>query len=186
MSTTNTGETPTRGDLLTDCERSMRYHQARARFFNWVHLLIQFFVFALASVGVSRLIGALLTDQTILWLLAAISLLALFSLVYNPAEKSSIHKSLYRGFAMLNGVVAALPDADEATLAEWTQRIHALYAEEPPVYRALLAHCDNQVSIALDAVGKGYFVDLRWHHRLFRNFVPFQGTDFPNRNQAHQ
>ena len=179
----NTTQTLTRDDLLTDCERSMRYHQARARFFNWGHLLIQFLVFAMASVGVSRLVTTLLADQVLFGLLAIISLLALFSLVYNPAEKASLHKSLYRGFTMLNGTVAATPDADEATRAGWTKSIHALYAEEPPVYRALLAHCDNQVAIALNAVDKGYFVELRWYHRSLRNLVPFQGAEFLNRNQ---
>ncbi len=173
-----------RDDLLTDCERSMRYHQARTQFFNSLHLLIQFIVFAIASASVVRLAESFLAEgQTLLW--AVVSLLALFSLVYNPAAKSSLHKSLYRGFVMLAGEIVAAPDSDEAKLSEWTKRIHGLYAEEPPVYRALLAHCDNQVTIALDA-DKGYFVDLRWHHRLLRNLIPFQGTEFPNRNQAHQ
>ena len=181
----NTTQTLSRNDLLTDCERSMRYHQARARFYNNTHLLIQFLVFALATASVSRLLDTLLTGQVLLWFLAAIGLLALFSLVYNPAEKAGLHKSLYRGFTMLNGTIFATPDADETTLSEWTKTIYGLYAEEPPVYRALLAHCDNQVAIALNKVNEGYFVDLRWNHRLFRNLWSFQGTEFPNRNQVH-
>ena len=181
----NTTRMLSRDDLLTDCERSMRYHQARARFYNNIHLLIQFLVFILASASVSRLLDTLLTGQVLLWFLAAIGLLALFSLVYNPAEKAGLHKSLYRGFTMLNGTVVATPDASQATLAEWTRTIYGLYAEEPPVYRALLAHCDNQVAIALNKVNEGYFVDLRWYHLLLRNLIPFQGTEFPNRNQVH-
>ena len=181
----NTSKTPSRDDLLTDCERSMRYHQARARFFNTLHLSIQFIVFAIASASVLRLIESYLAEQTIPLLWAVVSLLALISLVYNPVEKASIHKSLYRDFTMLAGEITATPDPDEATLSKWTKRIHALYADEPPVYRALLAHCDNQIAIALNA-DKGYFVDLHWYHRLLRNLIPFQGTEFPNRNQASQ
>ena len=181
----NTSKTISRDNLLTDCERSMRYHQARARFFNTLHLFIQFIVFAIASASALRLIESYLAEQTIPLLWAAISLLALISLVYNPVEKASIHKSLYRSFTMLAGEIAATLAPDEATLSEWTKRIHALYADEPPVYRALLAHCDNQITIALNA-DKGYFVDLRWYHRLLRNLIPFQGSAFMNRNQAGQ
>ncbi len=178
-------QTISRDNLWTGSERSMRYHQARTQFFNGLHLFIQFIVFAIASASVFRLIESFLPDeQTLPWLWAVVSLLALFSLVYNPAEKASLHKSLYRGFAMLAGEIAATLDPDEATLSEWTKRIHGLYADEPPVYRALLAHCDNQITIALNA-DKGCFVDLRWYHRLLRNLIPFQGTAFSNRNQAH-
>ena len=179
----NTNQTLSHDDLLTDCERSMRYHHERARFFNKVHLFIQFLVFALASASVSRLLGTLLTDQILLWLLATIGLLALFSLVYNPADKSSIHKSLYRGFTMLNGTVAATPDPDEATLTEWTKSLHSLYAEEPPVYCALLAHCSNQVVLALGA-DRRYLVTLRWREKWLRNIFSFQGTEFLNQDQA--
>ncbi len=180
---TNTSEILSRDDLLTDCERSMRYHQARARFFNTVHLLIQFIVFAIASASVLRWVDSWFAGQDTLWLWAIISLLALSSLVYNPAKKYALHKSLYHGFTLLNGTILATPNADEATLAGWTKNIYALYADEPPVYRALHAHCANQIVIALGA-DKGYFVDLSWYHRLLRNFVPFQGTEFLNRNQV--
>ncbi len=182
MNTTAT----TRPDLLTDCERSMRYHQARARFFNALHLFIQFIVFALASANVAHFIDFWLADDwsaTLLW--ATVGLLALFSLVFNPAGKHTLHKSLYYKFTVLYGEVMANPDVDDKMLVEWIKNIHALYAEEPPVYRALLAHCDNQVVIALDA-DKGFSVNLRWYHRLLRNFVPFQGSEFPNQNQVHQ
>ena len=182
MNTTAT-ETLSRDDLLTDCERSMRYHQARARFFNTLHLFIQFIVFAIASASVSNLLNAVLADQSIVW--AVVSMLALFSLVGNPARKHALHQSLYRGFTILNGTILATPDADDETQARWARDIHALYADEPPVYRALLAHCDNQIAILLGA-DKGFFVDLRWYHRLFRNWIPFQGAELINRNQAHQ
>ena len=181
----NMAKNSSHDDLLTDCERSMRYHQARARFFNGAHLLIQFIVFALSSVGVYNLTITFSGEYILFWILAAVSLLALFSLVYNPAEKSALHKSLYRGFTMLAGTISATPDAQENDIAEWTKSIHALYAEEPPVYRALLAHCDNQVAIYLNA-DSGYFVNLSWYHRLLRNLVPFQGAEFPNQNQVHQ
>ena len=179
----NTNQTLSHGNLLTGCKRSMRYHHERARFFNKVHLFIQFLVFALASASVSRLLDTLLTDHILLWLLATIGLLGLLSLVYNPAENASLHKSLYRGFTMLNGTVSATLNPDEATLTEWTKSLYSLYAEEPPVYCALLVHCSNQVVIVLDADRK-YLVKLHCHQKWFRNIFSFQGTEFLNQEQA--
>lgn len=170
-------------DLLTNCERNTRYHQARARFFNGLHLFIQFIVFFLATTNVANLMSTILPSGIDKWMWAIVSALALFSLVYNPSGKSALHQSLHRGFTMLAGTIASTPDADEKTLIEWSKGIHALYAEEPPVFRALNAHCNNQTAIAINA-DRGYFVDLRWHHRLLRNIVPFQGAEFLNRNQV--
>ena len=184
MNTTAT-EILSRSDLLTDCERAMRYHQARARSFDTRYLSIQFTVFALASASVAHLINSWLPELAVAFLWAVVSALALCSLIFNPVEKHTLHKSLYRGFTVLHGKIMANPDADGKMLTQWTEDIYALYADEPPVYRALLAHCDNQVALALGA-DEGFFVKLNWYHRWLRNLIPFQGTKFPNQNQVHQ
>ena len=180
---TTVAETLSRPDLLTDCERSVRYHQARAHFFDTLHRWIQFLVFALATASVARFIESWLSYSNVNLLWVIVSLLALFSLVFNPVGKHTLHKSLYYRFTVLHGNVLANPDADKKMLVEWTKEIHALYADEPPVYRALLAHCDNQVAIALDA-DKGFFVKLNLWHRWLRNLIPFQGAEFLNQNQV--
>ena len=180
---TTVAETLSRPDLLTDCERSVRYHQARAHFFDTLHRWIQFLVFALASASVAHLIDSWVPDWGVTFLWAFVAVLALCSLVFNPAGKHTLHQSLYRGFTLLHGKVLANSNTDDEMLAEWTKEIHVLYADEPPAYRALLAHCDNQVAIALDA-DKGFFVKLSWYHRWFRNLIPFQGSELLNQNQV--
>lgn len=180
----NTTEIKTRDDLLTDCERSMRYHQARARFFNALHLFILFVVFTIASANVLRLIETVFPELVISVFWAVVSVLALISLVYNPAAKYYLHQSLYEDFTKLSGDIASTCDPDRATLSQWTKQIHALYAKEPPTYRALHAHCGNQVVIALGAEAT-HLRKLRWHQRVFRNFYSFQGTVFPLEKQAH-
>ena len=175
-------ETMSRSNVLRGCQRSMRYHQARARFFDTFHRWIQFFVFALASANVAHLIDSWLADWSITLIWAIVGVLALSSLVFNPAGKHTLHNSLYRGFTLLHGKVSAYPDADDKMRGEWIEGIHALYADEPPVYRALLARCDNQVVIALGADRK-YLAPLRLHHRMFYNFFPFQGYEFISQDQ---
>lgn len=178
----STNQTMSRDELLTNCERSARYHQARERFFNQLHLLILFIVFSLGAANVTNLIVKYF-EPSVLLIWATVSLLALFSLVYNPAAKSTHHNSLYHRFTMLAGTIASTPDADAKIRAEWNKNIHTLYADEPPVYRALNAHCNNQTAIAMDA-DRGFIVDLRWYHIVLRNLIPFQGTEFLNRKQA--
>ena len=180
----NRTNNPPHHDLRTNCERSARYHHARAQFLNSFHLFLQFVVFAAATVGASHLVVETFTGQMLPWLMMGISLLALFSLVLNPGEKSTRHKILYRDFIVLAGAIAAMPKPTDENLAEWEKSIHALYAKEPPVYRALHAHCGNQIVIALGAEKK-YRSRLRWYHILLRHLIPFQGTDFPSLDQPH-
>lgn len=170
-------------DLLTDCDRSTRYHHERVAFCKTVYLSIQFIIFALSSVAVANVILSTFGEWIDKWLWAVISLLALFSLVYNPAERQNIHERLYQSFMKLAGDICADPNPDEKTLIKWTKDMHVLYAQEPPVYGALLAQCDNKVTISLNA-GEGYLVDLSLRHRLLRNIFKFQGTNFSNRNQT--
>ncbi|MDA8002316.1 MAG: hypothetical protein MPL62_13635 [Alphaproteobacteria bacterium] len=181
-----TNETLSRSDLLTDCERSMRYHHARERFFDGAHSFIQFLLFASSSTGGGvLLLGEFSAESVSAVALGAVSLLALLSLVWNPSNKGKLHRSLYRKFTRLLGEVYANENPDNAARAEWTRTIHELYAQEPPVFRALHAHCDNQIVIALDA-DRGHFVDLKFHQRLLRNFLPFQGGEFLSRNQLKE
>ncbi|MDA8022432.1 MAG: hypothetical protein MPK05_05560 [Gammaproteobacteria bacterium] len=180
-----TSTTKMRNQLLNDCERSARYHHARAGFYDAAHLRIQFFVFVVTAASASILFGRILSETLVgMLLLFAVSLLALFSVLWNPSGKAGHHKSLHRGFITLAGIINAAENPSKAQCEEWTRAVHALFAEEPPIYRALNAHCYNQLSIKLDVVKDGYFVDLKWYHHLLRNLVHFQGGDFPIRRQS--
>ena len=163
----------------------MRYHQERSHFLHSSHLWIQFFVFALATASMAHFIESWLSDSSVDFLWAIVSLLTLFSLVFNPAGKHVIHKSLYQGFTVLHGKIMANPGADDKMLAEWAKDIHALYAEEPPLYRALVAHCDNQVSLSAND-DKGDFAVLKWYELMLRNIFRFQSSEFPTYNQKRQ
>lgn len=173
-----------RDNLLSDCERSMRYHEERERFFRKWHLIVQFVALGVSGFGTYSFISNLLSAEYHAWMMLAVFLLTLFLVMFSPVDKAHLHSNLKRRFTDMAGRISAAPQPDAATVAAWTEHIHAIFADEPPVYGALEAHCDNQLAIALDNVKLGYWVDLRWYHRLLRNFVPFQGSDFPFRNQT--
>lgn len=169
-----------RDNILTGCERSMRYHHARQSFYETSTSFIHFVIFILSAGSVLILIEELFGKNSVVVaaLMALVSVLSLFSLVFNPAKKASIHRSLYHEFAMLAADIESSPETlDEKNILNWRDQISIIYSKEPPVYRALNEHCRNQVAIALD--NKEEFNPMHWYYRTLRNIFPFQGvTEF--------
>lgn len=174
-----------RGDLLRQCEFSARYHHVRERFLNTAHLSIQFVAFLLTTTSVVWLVESFISEWLGLVLLTVASALSLCSLIFRPAEKVGLHRSLYRRFTLLAGIISSTTNPSRKTRVEWSRRIHALFAEEAPLFDALLVQSANQVYIAHDD-DPGYLVDLRFYHRWFRNLWRFQSTDFVNRYQKEK
>ena len=171
-----------RNRLLQGCQRSARYHHAREQFLHTAHLRIQFAVFAASMFSATCVYKGWTSEKVdfILWLF--IGFLALLSLVWNPANTANQHKFLRRDFTKLIGKISSDTDPVKKTLATWTDDIYALYAQEPPVYRALHAHCHNQLAIARDA-SDGNFIKMMPWHRWLRNVCPFQGQKFLTNKQ---
>ena len=179
---------PSRDDLLTNCERSMRYHQARRQFCGTIRTSILLLIYAFAGVGVFTFFAMASAGAHILMMGTLVSLFVGLFVLANSVDyfgsKISLHTTLYSQYTGLAGIIAAKSDASESDCEEWARRLYLLYGDEPPVYRALNSHCHNQMVIVLNA-GEGYFVDLRWYHRWLRNFISFEGTIFRNRNQIN-
>lgn len=165
-------------DMLTNCERSMRYHQERTRFYESLHRWILFLIFLMLPVAVLRPFEFWQVEAWI-WLPAVAAVLAGASLVFDLAGKARRHESLYQRFTHIAGRIASESEPDADKIADWEYRIYKLYADEPPTYRALNALCHNQMAQALGSKKEDFLI-LRWYHRFFRNLYPFQGTNFPN------
>ena len=170
-------------DIEQDCERSMRYHDARSRFFNAQYRVIQFTIFLLSGANIAGFTSVWLPYGSIDVAWAIVAVLAVFSLITNPAKNYMLHNRLSREFTDLHGKSEANPGADYTLRSEWVEKIHQLYNDEPPVYRALGALCHNQCCLALGADDK-HLIKLRWYHLWFRNWIPFQTYDLPYKNEV--
>lgn len=174
-----------RNDVLIDCQRSMRYHMARAQHYHWLSRLIQFTVLTFSASGVLNPIHEFFSGQTLLWIFAIVSILTIAGLVFNLSDKHYLHGSLYSSFSIFAGEIESTPNADQETLSRWTSRLYLLYAKEPPTHRALSVVCANQVTVALGG-DSDYMVKLTWFQRRFCNIFTFKNTDFQNERQRRQ
>jgi len=156
----------TQDDLLTISEMSARYHAHRLRFVSRVHRAMMFVV---ALVGTA--IAARISGEYYFWLGAITSVIVLLELVFDIQGARSLYQNLYRSFTLLSGEIASHPDADPETVQRWNMRLHELYADEPPVYRALNEHVRNEMAIRLGDDEK----PLPWWPRLMKNWLTFPG-----------
>ena len=120
--------------LLFQIEKSMRYHQRRRGFYDLGYRVLMFAiivsgslfaVFQLKSIGIG-------------------SVLAAISLVWGPANKARTHEFLFRRFTDLS-VEMQSKSWTASNYRKWKSKRLAIEADEPPIYYALEADCDNQV-----------------------------------------
>lgn len=144
MSTTETADWHS---LEADIDRSIRYHKARERFFQfWSN------AFAFVSlVSGSSVVVALLAQAPGWVAIAAGALVAIASaleLVGNVGGKARLHAGLASDF---NAVHAAMILADARNPATWRRlrsRVAEIEAREPPVKRWLDIACHNEVAFS--------------------------------------
>ncbi|MDD9856975.1 MAG: hypothetical protein OXU96_02820 [Gammaproteobacteria bacterium] len=160
----------TQDDLLTISEMSARYHAHRLRFVSRVHRAMMFVVVLIGTAIAARISG-----EYYIWLGAITSVIVLLELVFDIQGARSLHQNLYRSFTLLSGEIASHPDAGQETVQRWNMRLHELYADEPPVYRALNAHVRNEMAIRLGDLGE--VKPLPWWLRLMKNWITFPGYE---------
>ena len=167
--------------LVWNCEVSMRYHAARVSFFNSLFNVVQLLVLAVLCVTAFNIAYDPSIQEAVVIFVALTVLVAIGAHI---RLNKLLYKTLYEALCEIYEQVGITATLNQETLNEIERRMIALYATEPYGYRALLALCDNQVSIAKDAP-PGYYVPLRWYHKMLRNVFRFQGTDFVNQNQVN-
>lgn len=158
----------TQKDILFISEQSARYHSARIRFLTLCHRWLMFLVALMGTAVVADIFG-----EYSRWFGGVAAVIVILELVFDLQGTRSIYQNLYRRFTLLSGEITANPNADEATVRRWNMQLHALYADEPPVYRALNDHVRNEIAIR---IGRPDEVNpLRLHHRLLMHICSFQG-----------
>ena len=116
-------------------EKSKRYHQRRRGFYDSLHKIIMFLVIVSGSAAFAELS---------LNFAAGAVVLAAIDLVWSPALLARKHEMLFRDFSDLAIDIRAKTPNDRAYKALDKKRL-VLEKDEPPVYKALEAHCDNEV-----------------------------------------
>lgn len=139
-------------DLFFDVRRSVRYHDRRRSFFEYMHRITAALTILMA--------GSILFDigkmgTTAPWLVAlsvVAALLATFDMVVGYASKADLHRSLKVRFGELEMAIIVGDSSQVEWDAHHLKRLE-IEQDEPTIYRALDVLCYNEVAIA-DGVKK--------------------------------
>ena len=116
-------------------EKSKRYHQRRRGFYDTIHKILMFFIIVSGSAAFAELS---------LNFAAVATAIAALELVLTPALLARKHEMLFRDFSDLAIDIRAKKPNERAYRALHERRL-VLEKDEPPVFHALEAHCDNEV-----------------------------------------
>lgn len=160
-------------------ERTARYHMARRGFFEKMHRGSMFIIVAIGTTGVA---GALVSQGINGAFLSGLSaLLGAANLVFDPAGRARQHEALQRkAFELCAEIDSDIAPSAERC-AEWTARLHKIYADEPPPMLAV-----DAVAYNATLAGRREQPDLLVITPLqswLRNFWSFANVHFPHRSE---
>ena len=165
-------------DLKFQVDKSIRYHHRIQGFYDTVNRLFLFVI--IATGGGAVLIGK---DEALVVPSAAVlsSVVAALLLVWAPANRARNHQWLHFKFSDLMIAIQTGEHTKENYL-HWDADRRQIEKDEPAVFYALEADCDNQARRAWDRTDE--MVKMRWWHRWFMYLIRFDHQSFPSENQA--
>ena len=167
--------------LLFQIDKSMRYHQRRRGFYDLGYRVLMLTIIvsgSLAAVYEWKQIG-----------LGAV--IAAISLVWSPAYKARSHEMLFRSFTDLS-IEMQSKTWTASNYRKWKTKRVKIEGDEPPIYYALEADCENQVRRAWGRDQKllriAWWRRLTmsiWHHRpgVYPEYEPPNRTKPPTGNR---
>jgi len=158
-------------NLLFGIRRSIRYHDRRVSYYEWLHKLV-----LLATLVAGSFSIVLTTEFANTWpgwlqILppAFISVLVSIDLVVGTVSKAKLHNGLKQQFTFLESRMQKNGEEDNRKLREWESDRLSIEALEPPVLRVLDTLCHNEL---LRAMGyKSDYKPLGFFQRAFAHVI---------------
>lgn len=158
-----------RHHALYRCQLSTRYHRRRERFLDWMHRATS----AAALIGGSAAFAAATQPAVVRWAALAVAVTSVCALVFGFADKARRHAALAESYKRIEADILRAGDYDftEAQVNGWRAQLAETEAGEPPVLRALVVLCQNDIAGAASEPQK--ITDVPWHQRLFAQVIDF-------------
>ena len=157
-------------DLDFGVEKSMRYHQRRRGHYEVCHKIIMFFTIICGSAAFANF------AELSMYFGAAAAILPAIDLVCGLSIQAKNHEILFRRFSQLAISIRTTGSQTEELLAKWIRERINIETDEPPMYCALEADCDNEVRRALGKDKKLAHIGL--YHWLTMNYLRHPWTVF--------
>ena len=151
-------------------DKSLRYHQRRRAHYERLHRLVMFGVILSGSAA----LGDVFAEPKCFALLGTI--LATLDLVFGFSMKARDHVMLYSDFTALLIEIRTAVKPTERLLGEWDRRRLEIEAKEPPIFWAVEASCDNEVTLARGQEASG-LVKLGRRHLLLMHWWRFENLN---------
>ena len=140
--------------LMFQVDKSMRYHQRFRGFYDTTHRVFMFVIIA-AGGGAALKVAA--TPPEVVGVVVA--LVAALNLVWAPSHRARDHHLLHGRFGALLIRIRS-GEWTEDNRVRWDAERHEIENDEPPLFYALEADCDNQVRRAWGRTKK--MVEIDW------------------------
>ena len=161
-------------NLLFGVRRSIRYHNARRKFFDRCHKITT----AISLIFGSAAIFTVLSNAGEVYTIAAaalVSIVAALDLVVGNADKARLHHDLSKRFIALEREIVSVREPTDEDLNLWTATRLGIESEEPPVKRVLDAMMHNDLLRAMDYDEEsGQYVKIGRFQRLFAQMFDLQ------------
>ncbi|MEP3114121.1 hypothetical protein [Nisaea sp.] len=169
--------------LLSDCERSARYHAARCAFFDfWHRVLMVSVLFAGSGAALSAVLTLGSKDHILVGMGLFVAAVGAIDVVVGLPMKARDHEILKRRFyALAKRIVPHR--ATVVMIEEWRAEMVSIFEDEPATYHALNALCHNAICQSVGAP-KGVYQRVGWLARLLCNWVQYSPSTFPTHLDA--
>lgn len=156
---------------------AVRYHMHRQAFYDRIHRLVGIGSLLFSSAAVSALSDDLGMTKN---LAAVVALLQCFDLVTNSKQKGDLHADLRRRYLRLESDI----QAKRGNLTEWNDKLKMLEIDEPPIKRALMIYCENEVTQVTGAEFDDPPETLGWFKNLTKNWFTWSSEPKPKHKAA--
>lgn len=164
--------------LLSDCERSARYHAARCAFFDfWHRVLMVSVLFAGSGAALSAVLTLGSKDHILVAMGLFVAAVGAIDVVVGLPMKARDHEILKRRFYVLAKRIVP-HRATVVMIEEWRAEMVSIFEDEPAIYHALNALCHNAICQSVGAP-KGVYQRVGLFARLLCNWVQFSPSRFP-------
>lgn len=100
-------------------------------------------------------------------------------LVFSFSHRARDHEILYRRFSEIAADIKQKQKPSEDQLTLWERKRIEIEADEPPIYWALEASCDNEATIARGWEKYNGLVSLSFSQKRLMNLFTFAKDDMP-------
>jgi len=159
-----------RDALLWSVQLSVRYHNHRRGFYDFVYNSGSFITVFFSSATIYFVLNSL-PSFIIVITSSVVSFFSAVSLVLTITKKARDHFDFARQFITLERKIIKLENDDEG-LKECRDMRLAIETDEPPVLRVLWLYCYNEMMI-LRKTEEGNILKFKWFHPFTKHFCDF-------------